>query len=226
MRARGAAGSLRNRPRSAAGAASDDTSAPGVLLFPPGGFGLPSSSEQMSFAMAAAREAGFRPIEVHYPIWDPIGAWKYAMQTAHRTRAQFAYGESAGGTLAGRLAQVGLVERASLNAPISDLFTWPFPETPELGLPYGWGMNMGDRLHLSPKFNDSASPIDIIHSVDDDIVPFTDSVIWTSRDPKVTLRVVDGPHIAGPTYDRKLRLSFELLRGLPASWGQEHAMPL
>ncbi len=172
----------------------------------------------MSFATAAAREAGFRPLEVHYPIWDPLGAWRYAIQTARRTHARFAYGESAGGTLAGRLAQVGLVERASLNAPISDLFTWSFPETPELDLPWGWGMNMGDKLDLSPKFNDSLVPIDIIHSVDDVIVPFTDSVIWSERDPLVSLRVVDGPHIAGPTYDRKLRLSFELLRGQPASW--------
>lgn len=186
---------------------------PVTLIFPPGGFGLPARRGLMDPAAEAARQAGFWPVAVYYPVRDPPAALAHAIAVARRTRAVFAYGESAGGTLAARLAQLGLIERASLNAPISNLFTWGFPDWRKFRLREGWGLTEEELRHISPMFHETHKPIDIIHSPTDQIVPYADSVEWLRRDPAITLRQIEGDHISGPTHPENLTLSFRLLRG-------------
>ena len=88
------------------------------------------------------------------------------------------------------------------------------PAIPDLGYSDGWNMTPDELRYLSPAFHHSQHRIDILHSVGDDIVPYIDSLLWSRRDPEnVHLHVVEDPHIGGPTYDQKLKLAFDLLRG-------------
>jgi hypothetical protein len=185
-----------------------------VLILPPGGFGLKARPGQMDPVEEAAERAGFEPVLVLYPVGDPPGALEAVRQAAEEVGARHAYGESAGGLLAARLTQLGVLSRTAANAPISNLFSWPLPAIPELGFGDGWNLTAEQLRHLSPAFHPSPNRIDILHSLGDDIVPYVDSLLWSQRDPqRVRLHLVEDPHIGGPAYERKLRLAFDLLRG-------------
>ncbi len=186
---------------------------PRVLILPPGGFELRARAGYLDTACEVAAAAGFRPIEVHYPVYDPSGAFGHVQRVAAETGARLAYAESAGGALAGRLATLGALDRAALNAPVSNLLTWGLRRHSGRGLPPGWGVTPQGLRWLSPTFHPSPVPIDIVHSRGDQTVPFSDSVAWAERDPLVRLHVVDDPHIQGPAYEEKLRLCFHLLAG-------------
>jgi hypothetical protein len=185
-----------------------------VLILPPGGFGLKARPGLMDPVEEAARAAGFEPRVIQYPIFDLPGALEFTVQAAREAEAAYAYGESAGGLVAARITQLGAVERAAVNAPISNLFTWPLPAFAPKGFADGWNHPPEELAHLSPAFHRTENPIDILHSTGDDIVPFIDSLLWSRRDPEgVRLHVVEDPHIGGPTYAAKLKLAFDLLRG-------------
>ena len=97
------------------------------------------------------------PHYVTYPLGDLPAAVSTARAEARRLRRPFgadrvyAYGSSAGGTLAALLAGDGLVAAAVAKAPVSDLVGWEWP----LGA-YGpdyfeqIGADLAARYRLSP----------------------------------------------------------------------------
>jgi len=71
----------------------------------------------------AVRAAGMRPVPVDYALFDYPQAFADAEAAARRFRGRtvYAYGESAGGTLAGWLAGRHLVSAAAANSAIVNL---------------------------------------------------------------------------------------------------------
>lgn len=101
---------------------------PVLLMFHAGGFleGSPELLERL--AVPVARRQGFEPVNVEYPLGDPEAALRTA-QDAARSRAEdrrlCAYGESAGGMLAVRLAQGNFgVGAVATYSPLVDLTTF------------------------------------------------------------------------------------------------------
>ena len=97
---------------------------PVMLLFHGGGWilfsGAPMASEE-----EAARMQGFETINVDYVLGDVPTAFTQAVQLAKqlkkRGRRVYAYGESAGGTMAAFLAQRGLADSAAVHSPVSSI---------------------------------------------------------------------------------------------------------
>jgi len=84
----------------------------------------------------------------------------------------FAYGSSAGGTLAALLSGEGLVSAAVAKAPVSDLVSWEWPLTaygPEYfeGSTSAWPGATGSRPCARP----AESPLLIYQGRDDQVVP-------------------------------------------------------
>ena len=150
---------------------------------------------------AAARRAGFVPHYLRYPLGDMPAAVLAARAEAARLRARYgrsavyAYGASAGGTLAELLAGDRLVAAAAAKAPISDLLTWEWP----LGA-YGpdyferIGMTPEARRRLSPLRRRAARPLLIVHGRRDRIVPVGMSRGYAVKFKRVRLWVVAGGH--------------------------------
>ncbi|MFN8112852.1 MAG: alpha/beta hydrolase [Solirubrobacterales bacterium] len=97
------------------------TKPPVLLMFHSGAFWL-GSTESLRTAEALAREAGFKPVLAEYPLGHLSRAVKWSRSLADRYgrtgREVYAYGESAGGTLAALLAQRGEVRAAATYSPI------------------------------------------------------------------------------------------------------------
>jgi pimeloyl-ACP methyl ester carboxylesterase len=149
---------------------------------------------------AAAREAGFAPHYLSYPLGDMPAAFQAARAEAIRLRtaygsAVYAYGSSAGGTLAALLAGDGLVSAAVAKAPPSDLLDWRWP----LGV-YGpdyyrqIGLSLAARRRLSPLRRPARRPLLLLHGRFDGVVPVAQSVAFAAKFKQVHLWVVAGGH--------------------------------
>jgi fermentation-respiration switch protein FrsA (DUF1100 family) len=114
-------------------------------------------------------------------------------------RPVFAYGESAGGTLAEMLALRGLVPAAVAVGGISDLTSWREENEPywdAIGLP-----TVADRQTASPlhQHTPRRGRLLLLHSLDDETVPFEQSARLAQRfSSTVTLGVLRGPHLTDP----------------------------
>jgi len=101
-----------------------DDSRPILLTLHPGAFVF-GSAEDMTVADGIAEEMGFEPVPVEYPLANLPAAVAQVEEMARRYDASgrevFAYGESAGGTLAALLAQRGQVEASATYAQVTDL---------------------------------------------------------------------------------------------------------
>jgi fermentation-respiration switch protein FrsA (DUF1100 family) len=109
----------------------------------------------------------------------------------------YAYGSSAGGTLAALLSGDGLVGGAAAKAPVSNLVSWEWPigaygplywDRVQLGLP--------DRYRLSPLRRPVKEPLLVVHGIDDQVVPISQSVEYANKFRKVHLWEVLGGHHA------------------------------
>jgi pimeloyl-ACP methyl ester carboxylesterase len=148
-----------------------------------------------------AKEMGFVPHYVDYPLGDLPSAVTAAREEARKLRQEvgvdrvFAYGASAGGTLAAILAGEGDVSAAVAKAPISDLATWEWPlgrygtdyyetivATPEA------------RLRLSPINRPAQEPLLVIQGRGDDVVPPSMNEAFAAKFPRVHLWLVPGGH--------------------------------
>lgn len=126
---------------------------PIVLLLHGGGWTHGSATDE-AYSMAAIQRTGLRAVSIDYPLNDPMGAMRAAQKAARyyhrRGRKVFAYGHSAGGTIAAQLAARGQVDAAVIwEAPIN-LFTW---RAGYLGAPKFWenmGVDRSTRRSLSP----------------------------------------------------------------------------
>lgn len=149
---------------------------------------------------AAARAAGFVPHYLRYPLGDMPAAFRAARAEAIRLRtaygsAVYAYGSSAGGTLAALLAGDGAVSAAVAKAPPSDLLDWRWP----LGA-YGAdyyeqiGLTPSSRRRLSPLRRPARSPLLLVHGRRDGVVPVAQSIAFAAKFRQVHLWVVRGGH--------------------------------
>lgn len=149
---------------------------------------------------AAARAAGFVPHYLRYPLGDMPAAFQAARAEAIRLRATYgsavyAYGSSAGGTLAALLAGDGLVSAAVAKAPPTDLLGWSWPLS-AYGPDYyeRIGLNAAARRRLSPLRRPARSPLLLVHGRRDRIVPVAMSRAFAAKFERVHLWVVGGGH--------------------------------
>jgi acetyl esterase/lipase len=200
------------------GASAARSRRPVVLLFHSSGFTIPCDDPCMATAASVARADGFEPRVVDYPLWNVPAAMSAARDAVPADRETFAYGESAGGTLAARLAQTGRVRAAALQSPVANL---PFfisslqPYTPP---PYTLGGMLGvptpssQRLY-SPASHRTRHPIFLTAAASDPLTPSTMSWVNRSRHDQVRGRIVPGDHLdtGGQLYPSRVRLLFHWL---------------
>ncbi len=150
---------------------------------------------------ALATAAGFVPHYVSYPVGDLPGAVLAARAEAARLRARFgrdhvyAYGSSAGGTLAALLAGDGLVSAAVAKAPPSDLVGWQWP-LGAYGIDYyaRIGADPAARQRLSPLRRRMRQPLLVVQGRRDRVVPLAMSEAFAAKFRLVRLWVVPGGH--------------------------------
>ncbi len=166
---------------------------------------------------ARAVAAGFVPHYLSYPLDDLPAAVEAARAEAHRLNARYpgrvyAYGTSAGGTLAALLAGDGMVEAAVAKAPVSDLVAWRWP-LDTYGSDYyeQIGATIPDRYRLSPLRRHALRPLLIVHGRRDRIVPVGMSREYASRFKRVHLWVVQGGHHTERTRPELLSRAFQWL---------------
>jgi pimeloyl-ACP methyl ester carboxylesterase len=173
---------------------------PQLLLFHGGSFLFDDPVFQPSLA-AKARVAGFVPHFVTYPLGDLPAAVLRARAEARRLRDRFgpervyAYGSSAGGTLAALLAGDGLVSAAVAKAPVSDLVGWEWP-LGRYGADYyeQIGAGLGARYRLSPLRRPAESPLLIYEGRNDGVVPPAMNEAFAAKFARVRLWLVPGGH--------------------------------
>jgi acetyl esterase/lipase len=166
---------------------------------------------------ARAVAAGFVPHYLAYPLGDLRGAVAAAQAEARRLNALYpgrvyAYGTSAGGTLAALLAGDGMVEAAVAKAPVSDLVGWEWPLT-AYGSDYyeQIGATIPDRFRLSPLRRHALRPLLIVHGRRDRIVPVAMSRQYAVKFKRVHLWVVQGGHHTERTRPELISRAFKWL---------------
>jgi pimeloyl-ACP methyl ester carboxylesterase len=108
----------------------------------------------------------------------------------------YAYGASAGGTLAALLSGDKLVSAAVAKAPVSDLLTWNWP-LGRYGADY-WeklGVDQADRERLSPIRRPQRAPLLLIQGRADQVVPPSMNEAFAAAYPRVKLWLVAGGHL-------------------------------
>jgi acetyl esterase/lipase len=175
---------------------------PQLLLFHGGSFLFEDASfEPLTRPLAEA--SGFVPHYVDYPLGDLPAAVLAARAEAARLREQFgldnvfAYGSSAGGTLAALLSGEGLVAAAVAKAPPSDLSGWTWP----LGT-YGEnydeqiGLTQEASYRLSPLRRPQQRPLLLLQGRVDAVVPPAMNEAFAAKFRQVSLWVIAGGHRA------------------------------
>ncbi len=173
---------------------------PQLLLFHGGSFLFEDPSFEPSTA-ERAEQAGFVPHYVTYPLDNMPEAVLTAREEARRLREKFgvarvyAYGSSAGGTLATLLAGDGLVSAAAAKAPVTDLVGWEWP-LQAYGPDYYEQVDLGEtaRYRLSPIRRPQKSPLLIYQGRGDDVVPPAMNEQFAAKFKRVHLWEVPGGH--------------------------------
>ncbi|HEY6638225.1 MAG TPA: alpha/beta hydrolase fold domain-containing protein [Solirubrobacterales bacterium] len=191
-----------------------------MLFFHPGGW-LLGPGHPMRREQEAARMQGFETINLDYVLGDVPTAFAQAVRLAKQLKKRglrvYAYGESAGGTMAAFLAQRGLVDAAAAHSPVSsipdfinqasssgryphDFFDQLFKLTPQT------------EEFFSPLFRrkESKRPIFAVAPESDSLSPST--VEWANYDPNVTLVTPPGNHLEPSNYPEMLAQSMSWLR--------------
>jgi acetyl esterase/lipase len=183
-----------------AGGLVGSTQRPQLLLIHGGSFLYDDPTfEPLTRGRAVA--AGFVPHYVTYPLGDLPAAVERVRAEARRLRQKFgvervyAYGSSAGATLAALLSGDHLVSAAVAKAPISDLTTWEWP-TERYGPEYweGLGVDLADRERLSPIRRQQLAPLLVIQGRGDHVVPAAMNETFAAAYPRVELWLVAGGH--------------------------------
>lgn len=178
---------------------------PQLLLFHGGSF-LFEDPEFRPTTDEPAVTAGFVPHYVTYPLGNVPAAVLAARAAAKELREKvgvenvFAYGSSAGGTLAALLSGEGLVSAAVAKAPISDLVSWEWPLT-TYGPEYDEevGLTLADRYRLSPLRRPAESPLLVVQGRGDQVVPPAMNVAFAAKFERVHLLSVPGGHTTDKT---------------------------
>lgn len=205
----------------------------GVLLLHPGAFWIGLLPAQLAGTCRAFADPALRVVAVDYPLRDLAGAVAAARHAAARLhermghRPVFAYGESAGGTLAALLAAGGRVDAAVAVAPLSNLLTWHDGDVSY------WRDTMratrAQRRAASPIFAITRpSPLLLLHSPEDSVVPFADSIELFERYPTATLMALRGEHLHDRTAAKLARrwIRRRLAMNEPSARDRGSAAPL
>lgn len=170
-----------------------------VLLLHGGGF-VGGHAGDMRSTVEALAARGVSATEVEYPLGSPYAAELYTRRLARDLRAHgrrvYAYGYSAGATIAAWLSVQGDVAGAVAIAPVTDLrgCTW----MPLCDAWYRWP----NRAAASPVLavSAAATPLLIAHAVDDRVAPFAGSAWLALRDRRARLIALPaGDHLIGFT---------------------------
>jgi acetyl esterase/lipase len=175
---------------------------PHLMLLHGGSF-LYDDDEFEATTREAASKAGFIPHYTTYPLGDMPAAVLAVRAEAKRLREKFgvdmvyAYGSSAGGTLAALLSVDGLVGAAAAKAPVSNLVSWEWP-LEQYGPKYyeRVGLDISARYRLSPLRRQEKQPLLLVHGIDDQVVPVSQSEAFANKFPRVHLWEVLGGHHA------------------------------
>jgi pimeloyl-ACP methyl ester carboxylesterase len=167
---------------------------------------------------ARAAQAGFVPHYLRYPLGDMPDAYRAARAEVIRLRARYgddvyAYGSSAGGTLAALLAGDGLVSAAVAKAPVSDLLDWRWPLS-AYGPDYFERIGLAApaaRRRLSPLRRSARRPLLILQGRADRVVPPAMSRAYSVRFKRVYLWEVPGGHHTERTRPELLSRAFDWL---------------
>lgn len=174
--------------------------APQLILIHGGSF-LYEDPGFESLTRRRALRAGFAPHYLRYPLGDMPAAFQAARAEALRLRARYgsavyAYGSSAGGTLAALLAGDGLVSAAVAKAPVSDLLDWEWPLR-AYGPDYFERIGLyalAARRRLSPLRRPARHPVLILQGRRDRVVPLAMNRTYAVKFKRVRLWVVQGGH--------------------------------
>jgi pimeloyl-ACP methyl ester carboxylesterase len=202
---------------SSAAGVGDAGSAPPHLLLIHGGSFLYEDPTFEPLTSAAALRAGFIPHYLRYPLGDVPAAFRAARAEALRLRARYghgvyAYGTSAGGTLAALLAGDGLVSAAVAKAPPTDLLGWRWP-LDAYGADYyeQIGLTTAARRRLSPLRRPARRPLLLVHGRRDRVVSAAMSSAFAAKFEQVELWVVRGGHRTERSWPVFLTRSLEWL---------------
>ena len=174
---------------------------PQLLLLHGGSFlADPAWFEPATKARAVA--AGFVPHYLSYPLDNMPAAFAAARAEARELRRRYgaenvyAYGCSAGGTLAALLSGEGMVEAAVAKAPPSNLVSWEWPLT-EYGPGYFEGIDLGpaQRHSLSPLDRPQDNPLLVVQGREDTVVPPSMNEAFAAKFKRVHLWLVPGGHM-------------------------------
>jgi hypothetical protein len=164
---------------------------PVLLLFHAGGFcfGKPA---WMNKAAAYARPR-FQPVKVDYPLCDLSAALRYSMNEARSfsNRKVYAYGESAGGSIAARLGEMGLAKQTAVQDPVANVVKFARPYREYFG--ENW---LEEARWMSPDRHPSNGPIRAWIARDDSLAP--DSWRWAKKDQRVVGKAIPGTHLQQP----------------------------
>ena len=181
-----------------------------MLLMHGGSFVFGDASLERQ-AVAEARRDGFQARSLEYPLWDLPAAVSYVNQVARSWRQAghpvYAYGESAGGTLAALLAEKGLARSAVGYAPVVNIPKW-YPDI----LPW-IKVDLQEARRFSPGLHPTRDPILALVPRHDDAVDPNLTWQWARHDPLVTARWVPGGHgfIGSPWYTPNMSLAMRYL---------------
>ena len=197
--------------------------APQLILIHGGSF-LYEDPTFESLTRERALRAGFVPHYLRYPLGDMPAAFQAARVEAIQLRATYgdavyAYGSSAGGTLAALLAGDGLVTAALAKAPISDLLGWEWPLS-AYGPDYFEQIGLtapAARRRLSPLRRPARRPLLIMQGRGDQIVPVAMNRGYSSKFKRVYLWVVQGGHHTERTRPELLSRGFGWLARVPTA---------
>jgi pimeloyl-ACP methyl ester carboxylesterase len=190
-----------------------DSPPPQLLLIHGGSFLFEDPTFEL-LTRAPAEAAGFVPHYLRYPLGDMPAAFQAARAEALRLRGKYgsdvyAYGSSAGGTLAALLAGDGLVSAAVAKAPPTDLLGWSWPLS-RYGPDYyrQIGLDPISRRRLSPLRRPARRPLLVIQGRADGVVPVAMNRAFAAKFERVRLWVVSGGHLTERHRPRLLARAF------------------
>jgi pimeloyl-ACP methyl ester carboxylesterase len=176
---------------------------PHLMLLHGGSF-LYFDPEFEALTREPAERAGFIPHYTTYPLGDMPSAVLAVRAEARRLRQLhggaamvYAYGSSAGGTLAALLAGDGLVGAAAAKAPVSNLVDWTWP-VDHYGPRYFERVQLDTsaRFRLSPLRRSARGQLLLVHGREDQVVPISQSEAFANKFRRVHLWEVLGGHHA------------------------------
>jgi len=196
---------------------------PQLLIFHGGSFLFEDQFLEPA-TVARAIAAGFEPHYVEYPLGNLPAAVVKAREEAKRLRAKYgkvnvyAYGASAGGTLAALLSGEGLVAAAAAKAPVTDLVNWEWPLTQ-------YGANYYEQIGLSPAARARPSPIDrpvkspllIYQGRADNVVPPAMNEAFAATSGNISYWSVPGGHATDQARPWLIGRSLNWLAGIAAA---------